>query len=175
MLKRALPIAVFAALLVFLVLGLNRDPRLVPSPLVGKPLPAFELTTLRDSTASLGSAELRGQPVLLNVWASWCIGCAHEHEFLMRLAASEQVALYGLNWKDEREAARAWLRERGDPYRLTAFDPDGRIGIDLGVYGAPESFLLDRDATVVYKHVGPLDETVWEREFAPRLAEMGSG
>ncbi|MBA3563342.1 MAG: DsbE family thiol:disulfide interchange protein [Gammaproteobacteria bacterium] len=164
-----LPALVFAALIVFFVVGLERDPSYVPSPLIGKPAPDFELPTLADPDATFGLDDLRGQVSLLNVWATWCVGCRQEHALLVELSDSGEVPIYGLDWKDDREAALAWLEELGNPYVTTAFDETGRVAIDWGVYGAPETFLLDADATVLFKHVGPLTQQIWDEEFQPRL------
>lgn len=164
-----LPGFVFLALIGFFVVGLERDPSYVPSPLIGKPAPDFELPTLADPDVTLGLADLRGQVALLNVWATWCVGCRQEHALLVEIAKSGEVPIYGLDWKDDREAALAWLENLGNPYEATAFDESGRVAIDWGVYGAPETFLLDADATVIYKHLGPLTHKDWQVEILPRV------
>ena len=169
MLKRILPVTLFVGLLVFLAIGLQKDPRHVPSPLIGKPAPQFSLPLLSDPEQQAGLARWRGEPLLINVWGSWCIACSQEHDFLMELARRGEVRILGLNWKDERGAAGRWLRERGNPYIASVFDGDGRVGIDYGVYGAPETFLLDSEQRIVRKHVGPLDAMIWERDFRPLL------
>lgn len=171
----ALPIALFLIVVGFLAVGLQRDPRLVPSPLIGKPFPAFSLTTLADQSRTLTLAELGGEVFLLNVWASWCVACREEHPLLVDLAARGAVPLIGMNYKDERADARAWLEKRGNPYRVSIYDHEGRLGLDLGVYGVPETFVIDRDGTIRYKHVGPLSSEVLEREVLPLVAKLARG
>ena len=166
------PLSIFAVLAAFFFRGLSLNPGYVPSPLLGKPAPEFELPRLKDPAATLGSRDIDGHVALLNVWATWCVGCRQEHGFLVDLAESGAVPIYGLNWKDDRQTALNWLTDLGDPYVASAFDHTGEVAIDWGVYGAPETFLLGRDGTVLYKHIAPLDEVVWAREFLPRIAEQ---
>ena len=161
MIRVVLPLVVFLTIVVFLAVGLNRDPRLVPSPLIGKPAPAFDLPALRDADRRLTLADIKGRPVLLNVWATWCGACRAEHPFLMELARRGEVAIYGVNYRDERNAAIAWLGQLGDPYDASIYDPNGVLALDLGVYGAPETFVLDAQGVITYKHVGPLTPEVW--------------
>ena len=170
MLKYLVPLAVFAVLGVFLWQGLDRNPSYVPSPLIGKPAPAFKLPSLEDSAFAVDSTELRGRPYVLNVWGTWCVGCREEHEVLVRIAERRLVPIIGLNWKDNRDTARQWLAEFGNPYAVVAEDSEGRVAIDWGVYGAPETFLVGSDGVVLYKHVAPMTLDVWEKEFVPRLA-----
>lgn len=172
-LKYLIPGLAFIVLAVFFYRGLFLDPRIVPSPLIGKPAPAFELEDLRDPSRTFATADMLGKPAVLNVWATWCAGCRQEHPFLMRLARSGEVPLYGMNYRDERPKALDWLRQLGDPYLKVAYDPQGIGSLDWGVYGSPETFLLDPQGTVVYKHLGPLGPKVWEQEFLPRIAAMG--
>lgn len=160
-------------LLVVFSIGLYRDPSYVPSPLIGKPAPGFSLPALADTDLQVGTADMLGDISLLNVWATWCVGCREEHDTLLRIAAESGIPIYGLNWKDDIVKARAWLRELGDPYAATAIDEDGRVAIDWGVYGAPETFLIDRDGTVLYKHIAPITMAVWEEEFLPRIRAAG--
>jgi cytochrome c biogenesis protein CcmG/thiol:disulfide interchange protein DsbE len=167
--KFFIPIAVFMALLVVFIIGLNRDPSYVPSPLIGKPAPAFSLPRLSDPEQTLGTEDMRGQFSLLNVWATWCVGCRQEHDTLLQIASNYGVPIYGLNWKDNTVQARAWLEQLGNPYAATAVDLDGAVAIDWGVYGAPETFLLAADGTVLYKHLSPLSLAIWEAEFLPRM------
>lgn len=171
-LKYLLPALAFLVLAAFFYRGLFLDPRTVPSPLIGKLAPAFELQDLRDPAETFATADMFGAPALLNVWATWCAGCRQEHSFLMQLARSGEVPLYGMNYRDERGAALDWLRRLGDPYVKVAYDPQGDGSLDWGVYGSPETFLLDPQGTVVYKHLGPLGPNVWEKEFRPRIAAM---
>jgi cytochrome c biogenesis protein CcmG/thiol:disulfide interchange protein DsbE len=168
------PVAVLAVLAAFFYGGLGLNPSKVTSPLLGKPMPEFSLPTVRDPAASIGSADLRGQVTLLNAWGTWCVECRHEHAFLLELARSG-VPIYGLNLKDDRAAAVAWLDDLGDPYVTSAFDADGRVAIDWGVYGAPETFLIGRDGTVLYKHISPMTPAVWRQDFVPLIErECGS-
>ncbi len=171
----AWPLALFAVLVVLLGIGLTRDPRLVPSPLIGKAAPAFELPTVADPARRLRGTDLRGRPYLLNVWASWCVACRAEHPLLLALAKRDVVELVGLNYKDERGAASAWLGRHGNPYRVSLYDAEGRLGLDLGVYGVPETFLIDGAGVVRYKHVGPLDEAVIADELLPAIEDLGDG
>ncbi len=167
--KFFIPIAVFMALLAVFVVGLNRDPSYVPSPLIGKPAPEFRLPRLSDPEQTLGTEDMRGQFSLLNVWATWCVGCRQEHDTLLQIASNYGVPIYGLNWKDNSVQARTWLEQLGTPYAAPAVDFDGAVAIDWGVYGAPETFLLAADGTVLYKHLSPLTMAIWEAEFLPRM------
>jgi cytochrome c biogenesis protein CcmG/thiol:disulfide interchange protein DsbE len=171
-LKYLLPILVFVVLAGFFYKGLFLNPRTVPSPLIGKPAPAFQLEDLRQPEATFARDDMLGKPAVLNVWATWCTGCRQEHPFLMQLARRGGVPLYGMNYRDERPKALEWLRNLGDPYTKVAFDPDGMVALDWGVYGSPETFLLDPSGTVVYKHLGPMTPGVWQQEFLPRIAQM---
>lgn len=175
MFRYVLPVATLGLLIALFVVGLNRDPSYVPSPLLGKPAPDFDLPRLDDPARSLRRADLLGDVSLVNVWATWCVGCRQEHPFLVELARRGEVPIFGLNWKDDPMLARDWLARLGDPYRATAVDRDGRAAIDWGVYGAPETFLLDARGTVLYKHIAPLTPEVWEREFAPRIRQAREG
>ena len=157
-----LPLGIFAVLGVLFAVGLTRDPSLIPSPLLDRPLPAFELPSLAAPAERVTEQALAGKPALLNVWGSWCAQCGTEHAFLMELSR-RGVPIVGLNWNDERASALAWLQRLGDPYVVTAVDTDSRVAIDLGVYGAPETFLVDGNGTIVHKHIGPLSPSVWQR------------
>jgi len=170
-----LPIALFAILAGFFARGLNLNPGYVPSPLIGKPAPRFELPALKDPAESIGSDVLGKETALFNVWATWCVGCRQEHAFLNEIAKSSGVPIYGLNWKDNRASALSWLATLGDPYVASAFDEIGEVAIDWGVYGAPETFLVGRNGTVLFKHIAPLTPEVWQREFIPRIqADCGA-
>ncbi len=166
------PVALFATLVWFFARGLSLDPGYVPSPFVGKPAPAFSLPTLKDPSARLERSDIVGQLALVNVWATWCVGCRQEHGFLVELSRTAGIPIYGLNWKDDRSAALSWLSQLGDPYVASGFDASGDAAIDWGVYGAPETFLLAPDGTVLYKHLSPLTPQVWSAEFAPRIAQV---
>lgn len=168
----AIPIVVFLLLVVVLAIGLTKDPRRLPSPYIGKPAPEFELPSLTRPDGTVGSASYAGQVALLNVWATWCPGCRQEHDFLLQLAAEGAVPIYGLNWRDNGPDARRWLQTLGDPYVDSAFDQDGRVGIDWGVYGAPETFLIDQQGIVVHKHIAPLTREIWDRDFVPLIDDL---
>lgn len=167
-------VLLFVPLLVFIVLaalfwrGLSLDPSEMPSALVDRPLPEFELPRLADSQQTITKQEVIGKPVLLNVWGTWCVACRVEHPFLVQLA-EQGVPIYGINYKDDSEAARQWLVDLGDPYVANIVDADGRFGIDLGVFGAPETYVVDAQGVIRYKHVGVVDEKVWVEHLAPIL------
>ncbi len=171
---RWLPLAAFVLIAAFLGVGLTLNPREVPSPLIDKPAPAFALPELHVSDRVMSPEGLRGRVWLLNVWASWCSSCRVEHPVLMDLARSNRIPVYGLNYKDGRDAALQWLRRHGDPYVASAFDADGRVGIDYGVYGAPETFLVDAQGVIRYKHIGPLTPEVIEGKLMPLAKELGN-
>lgn len=158
---RFLPFMIFLVLGVFFLKGLGLNAREVPSVMIGKKIPAFVLPRLEDGVLQ-SSTSLRGQAFLLNVWASWCQVCQEEQDFLMNLAA-QGVPIYGLNYKDDSLAAQKWLHDLGNPYRWTVSDQSGRLALDLGVYGAPETFLIDAKGVILYRHAGPLTTEVWEK------------
>ncbi len=164
-----IPIVLFGILVVVFSIGLNLDPSFVPSPLIGKPVPSFSLARLNYPDQLVSDADLRGQVSLLNVWATWCVGCRQEHETLNQIAGLGDVPIYGLNWKDDAEQASAWLARLGDPYVASGFDEDGKVAIDWGVYGAPETFLVDADGIILYRHISPLTMEIWQSEFVPRI------
>lgn len=172
MIRYLLPLAIFLALVAFLAIGLGRDPREVPSPLINKPAPPFQLPQLHQPSKTFAAADMRGKVWLLNVWASWCFSCREEHPLLLEFARSGAIPLYGLNLKDKREDALAWLEELGNPYILSASDLDGRVGIDYGVYGAPETYLIDRDGIIRFKHVGPLTQELFDKKIIPLAREL---
>jgi cytochrome c biogenesis protein CcmG/thiol:disulfide interchange protein DsbE len=174
MAKFLVPLGLFILLGVFLAIGLNRDPRYVPSPLIGKPAPEFSLPSLQDASYPVSSKELRGQPWVLNVWGTWCGGCRQEHTTLLAIARQKAVPIIGLNWKDDNAAAQDWLRKLGNPYAVVAEDREGRVAIDWGVYGAPETFIIDSQGIVRHKHVGPLTVTVVNEEILPLVAKLQS-
>lgn len=165
------PIALFAGVLVAFAVGLKRDPAILPSMLIGKPLPAFDLPAVRDGDVGLRSADLKGEPALLNVFASWCVACRVEHPTLMRLKA-EGVPIHGLDWKDEAVDGAQWLSEHGDPYQRAGNDRTGRAGIDLGVSGVPETFVVDRTGRVRYRQVGAVTPEVWAQTIGPLMARL---
>ncbi len=171
-LRYLLPLAVFLALVVFLWRGLFLNPREVPSPLIGKPVPAFSVPLLSDPTKTLSASDLRGKVYLLNVWGSWCVSCREEHPVLVELAKKGTIPIYGLNWKDKREDALAWLERYGDPYIGSGVDRDGRVAIDFGVYGAPETYLVDRQGVIRFKQTGPLTWQIIEQKIKPLIAKL---
>jgi cytochrome c biogenesis protein CcmG/thiol:disulfide interchange protein DsbE len=172
--KFIVPIALFAAIGVLLWIGLSLDPRKIPSPLVGKPLPAFQLATVTDAKRVVNHEDLRGRTYLLNVWASWCTSCRQEHSLLSELAKSRVVPIVGLNYKDKRDDAMAYLAKLGNPYELILSDPEGRTGIELGVYGTPETFVIDKNGIIRHKHVGPITPEVWRNLIEPKLREAAA-
>ena len=172
--KRFLPVIVFAVLVAFLAIGLKLDPREVPSPLVNKAAPSFSLPLLAQPSNKLTPQDLRGKVWLLNVWASWCVSCRVEHPLLVELAKTGTVPIYGLNYKDKRDDAMQWLRERGDPYLQSLSDTDGRVGIDYGVYGVPETFVIDREGVIRYKQIGPLTPESLRDTILPLVRKLGA-
>jgi len=164
------PAVTVLLLIPFLLIGLTKDPSQLPSPFIGKAAPAFDLPSLTRPEQRVGSASYAGRIALVNIWATWCVGCRQEHEFLLRLAAQEVIPIYGINWRDNRDDAQRWLQQLGDPYVDSGFDVDGRVGIEWGAYGAPETFLISADGTVLYKHLGPLDTMTWDKVFMPLLS-----
>lgn len=171
--KYAIPLIIFAVLVVLLGVGLRLDPREVPSPFIGKSAPQFSLPQLHNPSQTIGSADLAGQVWLLNVWASWCSSCRAEHEVIKQLARSDvAVPIIGLNYKDEAADAIGWLRRFGDPYLASAHDPEGQVGIDWGVYGVPETFIIDKKGVVRHKHTGPVTEQSLQETIIPLLREL---
>ena len=172
-LKFLIPLAVFLVLLAFLGLGLRLDPREVPSPLIGKPAPAFVLGRLDAPEQLLKRDDLLGKVWVLNVWASWCAPCREEHPLLVEFARGKRVPVYGLNYKDTRPAGLAFLKQLGNPYEASLFDGDGRVGIDYGVYGVPETFVIDRQGVIRLKQIGPLTPQAIRERIEPMLKELG--
>jgi cytochrome c biogenesis protein CcmG, thiol:disulfide interchange protein DsbE len=176
MLTRLLPLLGFIALAVLLYAGVQlnrtRDPNTIPSPFIDRPAPAFSLPSLREPERMIGNADLLGAPYLLNVWGSWCPACRVEHPLIERIARQGLVRVVGFNYKDDPDDAQRWLQQFGDPYDPIIVDRDGRNAIEWGIYGAPETFLVDAEGVIRYKHVGPMTLDVLEREIRPRLAEM---
>nr|WP_295130691.1 DsbE family thiol:disulfide interchange protein [uncultured Roseateles sp.] len=172
-LKALIPLLGFAVLALFLARGLQLKPREIPSPLIGKPVPAFVLPPLLDGGAPLSSADMTGKISVLNVWASWCGPCREEHPLLLDLARRRpELQLLGLNYKDEPAQATRWLKELGNPYRAIGSDTHGQVGIDLGVYGVPETFVIDRQGLIRYKHVGPLTAELLRDTLEPLLDRL---
>jgi cytochrome c biogenesis protein CcmG/thiol:disulfide interchange protein DsbE len=167
-----IPLFLFVVLLGFLARGLMLDPHEVPSPLIGKPAPAFELAQLGEPQLKFSPAEMRGRVWLLNVWASWCVSCREEHPVLVALSKTGAVPLYGLNYKDQRQDGLRWLSQFGDPYLLSAFDGDGRVGIDYGVYGVPETYVIDKAGIIRYKQIGPVTQEALDKKILPLVKEL---
>jgi len=169
---RFLPLILVLALGVVLYRGLSLNPQDMPSALVGKTMPSFSLSTLNDGNKTVTEADLQGDIVLLNVWATWCPTCKYEHPYLVDIAKNPQVRLYGLNYKDERDAGQKWLQHYEDPYVFSIFDEAGTVGLDLGVYGAPETFVIDHHGIIRKRFAGAIDTRVWRREFEPLIAQL---
>tara|TARA_Y100001936_G_scaffold250829_1_gene304737 strand:+ start:943 stop:1476 length:534 start_codon:yes stop_codon:yes gene_type:complete len=166
------PLVVFIALTVLFIFGLQNDPRYVPSPLIGKNAPEFTLPTLHKPDLNIGIQELKGKVSLINVWASWCVACRVEHPVLNNAVNKYEINLYGLNYKDQRELALEWLKNLGNPYIESAYDEIGNVGIDFGVYGVPETFVLDKKGIIRYKHIGPIDEKQLADTIIPLVAKL---
>jgi cytochrome c biogenesis protein CcmG/thiol:disulfide interchange protein DsbE len=166
---------IFVVLAVFLAIGLTRDPHELKSVLINKPAPAFRVPQLKAADKMISNEDMRGKVWLLNVWASWCVACREEHPYLIEYARSGVVPIYGLNYKDRREDALATLDELGDPYLVSAVDLDGRVGIDFGVYGAPETYIIDQGGTIRFKYVGPMMPDVWKEKILPVVQELNRG
>jgi len=167
-----IPLALFAVLVGFLIVGLQRDPRQIPSPLVQKPAPAFNVPQLVAADKTFSPADMKGQVWMLNVWASWCVACREEHPVLNELAKAKIVPIVGLNYKDEPAAGMQWLRQHGDPYTLSVVDRDGRVGLDYGVYGVPETFVIDKGGVIRYKHIGPVTPESLEKKIIPLVRQL---
>ena len=173
-LKFLLPLALFGLLVLFLGKGLELNPREVPSPLIGKPAPAFDLPRLDDASVNIKREDLLGKVWVLNVYASWCVPCRQEHPLLVDMARRQVAPIYGLNYKDTKEAANRFLAQLGNPYVATIVDADGRVGIDYGVYGVPETFVVDKQGVIRYKHIGPLTPDAVQNKIEPLLKQLGA-
>jgi cytochrome c biogenesis protein CcmG/thiol:disulfide interchange protein DsbE len=173
-LKFIVPLAVFALLAVFLAVGLTRDPREVPSPFIGKAAPAFKLERVADAGTAFTPEDMKGKVWLLNVWASWCASCRVEHPVLVDMAKKNLVPIVGLTYKDRREDALKWLARYGDPYALSAYDVEGKVGIDYGVYGAPETFVIDKQGVIRYKQIGPITNEALEKTILPLIRKLNA-
>jgi len=172
MMRFMLPLGVFLALAILLGIGLNLNPREVPSPLIDKPAPHFELPQLHAPEKTFSQRDMLGRVWMLNVWASWCVSCREEHPVLVDLHRSGVVPIVGLNYKDQREDGIAWLARFGDPYQLSAYDIKGRVGIDYGVYGVPETYLIDQRGVIRYKRIGVLTPAIVKDKVLPLVAEL---
>lgn len=169
--KLFIPLIIFAVLAGFFWRGLSLDPTHMPSALIDRPMPAFALGTVMNPEQKVTVAALKGKPALLNVWATWCVSCKVEHPYLNRLA-QQGIPIFGVNYKDDTGAAQVWLNKLGNPYVFSVIDADGRLGIDLGVFGAPETYVLDGEGVIRYKHVGVVDERVWTETLQPIMARL---
>jgi len=168
-------VAIFLALIALLAAGLRLNPREVPSPLIGKPAPHFELPLLGAPEKTFSQKEMLGKVWILNVWASWCAPCLVEHPVITQLSKAGPAPVVGLNYKDAREDALPWLKRNGDPFYATVYDGAGRIGIDYGVYGVPETYVIDRRGVIRYKHIGPLTRDIAQKELEPLVKELSAG
>ena len=167
-----LPLVIFVVMAGFLWAGLNLKPSEVPSPLIDKPAPDFTLTQLHEPDKTISRQEMLGKVWLLNVWASWCVSCRQEHPLLVQLSRTGQVPIYGLNYKDKRDDAKRWLQALGNPYTVSAFDEAGQVGIDYGVYGVPETYLIDREGKIRFKQIGPVTAEVLQQKILPLVKEL---
>ncbi len=175
MIRYLLPLFIFAGLAGFLYVGLSGNPQSVPSPLIGKPAPSFQLEQLHDASKTVARDEMLGRVWLLNVWASWCISCRQEHPVFMQLARTGEVGIVGLNYKDAREDGINWLADFGDPYLVSGHDLNGRVGVDFGVYGVPETYVIDKQGVVRYKHTGPVSPAALREIIMPLVRELKKG
>lgn len=171
-LKFIIPLGIFFALVIFFAIGLTKDPREVPSPLIEKPAPQFKVAQLHEPGATFGPADMRGKVWLLNVWASWCVSCRVEHPVLVEMSKKNVVPIIGLNYKDQREDGKQWLAKFGNPYTLSAYDVDGRVGIDYGVYGVPETFVIDKQGVIRYKQTGPITQEALDKTILPLIKKL---
>jgi len=169
------PIGIFAALIGFFFLGLGRDLQTLPSPLIGKPAPQFSLPAVEDPSRTVATGDFAGRPYVVNIWGTWCVGCREEHPVLLEIARRNVVPIVGIAWRDDAQTAQAWLQQLGNPYTATGLDADGRVGIDWGAYGAPETFLVDAKGVIIHKLTGPMSLSIWEREFVPRINASMAG
>jgi cytochrome c biogenesis protein CcmG/thiol:disulfide interchange protein DsbE len=165
-----LPVVAVLVFIPFLLIGLTKDPSLLPSPYIGKQAPSFDLPALTNPEQRVGSESYAGQMALVNIWATWCVGCRQEHDFLNNLSEQDIIPIYGINWRDNHADALQWVQQLGNPYVASGYDGDGRIGIEWGAYGAPETFLINADGVVLYKHLGPLNAAIWQNLFEPLIA-----
>lgn len=169
-----IPLVLFIGLVAFLLVGLNRDPRELPSPLINKTAPDFQLQQLKDPTKMVTAKEMRGKVWLLNFWGTWCVACRDEHPILVKYSKTGALPIYGVDYKDDRKTALQLLEEDGNPYTVIAFDPEGRTSIDYGVYGAPESYLIDKKGVIRFKQIGPITDEVWNKKILPLASQLNN-
>jgi len=172
MFRYLVPIIVFAGLIGIFYVGLHKDPGKLPSVLIGKPAPEFNLTRLFKPEEHFTPADMKGKVWILNVWASWCESCRYENPLFMQLARTSDVPIYGMNYKDKPEEAKRWLQEYGNPYKVIAVDANGYVGINFGIYGVPESFIIDKQGIIRYRHAGPISSEDWRKIFMPMIKEL---
>ena len=167
-----IPLVLFIGLVAFLLIGLHRDPHEVPSPLINKSAPDFQLQQLNEPAKTISAKEMRGKVWLLNFWGTWCVACREEHPVLVKYSKTNAVPIYGVDYKDDRAAAMQMLAEEGNPYTMTLSDPEGRTSIDYGVYGAPESYLIDKQGLIRFKQIGPITDEVWNNKILPLAKQL---
>lgn len=167
-----LPLTAFVALLAYFSIGLQRDPSRIPSVLIDKPAPQFDLPAIEGRDVGLSTQDLKGEVSLVNFFGSWCVSCRIEHPLLMQLAQEGEIPIYGIDWKDPPGAGAAWLERHGDPYTLIGDDADGRVAIDFGITGAPETFIIDRSGRIRYKYAGPITPQIWEQDLLPIIRKL---
>ena len=167
-----IPLILFLLLVIFLAVGLSRDPREVPSPLIGKPAPTFEIGQLAEPQKMFSPESMKGRVWMLNVWASWCVACREEHPLLMEFSKTKTLPIIGLDYKDQRADAITMLSREGNPYTLSAFDGDGHVGIDYGVYGVPETYIIDKAGVIRYKNIGPITPEILREKITPLITEL---
>ena len=170
--RALMPLAIFLILAGFLWKGLYLQPSVIPSVMIGKPVPTFNLSTVADKTEEVTEDIFKNKISLVNVWASWCYSCRQEHDFLLDVANKTDLQLLGINYKDNRENAKVWLEKLGNPFSVSVFDETGSLGIDWGVYGTPETFLVDAQGTIRFKYVGPIDQEIWNQVFLPEIKKI---
>ena len=169
----SIPLAILAVLAVYFLLGLGRDPHILPSALINTPVAEFDLPAIDGEIKGFSNTDLKGQVSLVNVFGSWCVACMQEHRFLMKLSRQNIIPVYGIDWREaDRKAGPAWLKRNGNPYTLVGDDPKSRGAIAFGVTGAPESFLIDKDGVIRFKHTGPLTDEIWTKNFLPMISEL---
>ena len=167
-----IPLVLFIGLIAFLLIGLHRDPHEVPSPLINKSAPDFQLQQLNEPAKTISAKEMRGKVWLLNFWGTWCVACREEHPILVKYSKTNAIPIYGVDYKDDRAAAMQMLAEEGNPYIMTLSDPEGRTSIDYGVYGAPESYLIDKQGVIRFKQIGPITDEVWNNKILPLAKQL---
>lgn len=173
-LSRLLPVGLFGVLVIFLAIGLTRDPSVIPTEMIDREMPSFDLPELRDETRRVSQADLVGEVTLVNVFGSWCVACLQEHPTLMQLSRDDTVRIVGINWRDDRSEALAWLAKHGDPYHAIVFDAESELVIEIGVTGAPETFVLDPSGRIRYKQIGPITPEVWTKTIRPVIQAIES-